>query len=130
MAYLMKPVLKNGAAGGGAHSAPPVPASEAIPEMRSQTILASNREMRCAFLDNSVNQVLAVRPLKRQGCTVTLARNGHEVLRELSKANFDAIFIDGQMPSMTGFEATQAISEERKRLRQSHSDDCHDCARG
>jgi len=61
-----------------------------------------------------VNQVLAVRLLERQGCKVTLARNGHEVLRELSKANFDAIFMDGQMAGMTGFEATQAIRRNER----------------
>jgi len=64
--------------------------------------------------DNSVNQVLAVRLLERQGCHVTIAQNGHEVLAALGRTTFDAIFMDGQMPLMTGFEATEAIRNDER----------------
>jgi len=59
--------------------------------------------------DNPVNQLLAVRLLERRSCQVQVANNGREVLSRLENEEYDAILMDGQMPFMTGFEATQAI---------------------
>jgi two-component system, sensor histidine kinase and response regulator len=110
-AYLMKPVRKaelQAAVLKALHLSSQ--AKRTGDEIAAQPAIGSARSLRILLAeDNSVNQVLALRLLERQDCTVTLARNGHEVLRELGRANFDAIFMDGQMPSMTGFEATAAI---------------------
>jgi PAS domain S-box-containing protein len=61
--------------------------------------------------DNSVNQRLAIRVLEKLGCTVKLATNGLEAV-ELFKNSGEAIeiiFMDCQMPVMSGYDATRAI---------------------
>jgi two-component system sensor histidine kinase/response regulator len=65
--------------------------------------------------DNAVNQRLAVRLLEKRGHRVTVAGNGREALAALSKAKFDLVFMDVQMPEMDGLEATGAIREQEKR---------------
>jgi signal transduction histidine kinase/CheY-like chemotaxis protein len=64
--------------------------------------------------DNLVNKLLAVRLLERRGCQVQVANNGREVLSRLEHEEYDAILMDGQMPFMTGFEATEAIRLREK----------------
>jgi len=59
--------------------------------------------------DGRVNQMVAIRLLEDRGHSVTLANNGREALDLLSKASFDAILMDVQMPEMNGYEATAAI---------------------
>jgi two-component system sensor histidine kinase/response regulator len=59
--------------------------------------------------DNIVNQKLALRLLQRMGAEVTLAGNGVEALAALRDADFDAVFMDCQMPLMDGFDATRQL---------------------
>jgi two-component system sensor histidine kinase/response regulator len=59
--------------------------------------------------DNIVNQKLALRLLQRMGAQVSLAANGIEALAALRDADFDAVFMDCQMPQMDGFEATRQL---------------------
>ncbi|HEY7209875.1 MAG TPA: response regulator [Bryobacteraceae bacterium] len=59
--------------------------------------------------DNAINQQLAMTLLRKQGHSVALARNGQEALDLLERADFDLVFMDLQMPVMSGFEATAAI---------------------
>jgi two-component system sensor histidine kinase/response regulator len=59
--------------------------------------------------DNIVNQKLAFRLLQRMGAEVTLAGNGVEALAALRDADFDAVFMDCQMPLMDGFDATRRL---------------------
>src|SRR5258708_1719768 len=61
--------------------------------------------------DNPVNQRVACRMLEKNGHTVVVAGNGREALRALEGQEFDAVFMDVQMPEMDGFEATAAIRE-------------------
>jgi len=65
--------------------------------------------------DNVMNQKVTHGLLERLGCHVTIADNGAVALRVLEKQNFDVIFMDGNMPIMDGFEATQKIRENEKR---------------
>lgn len=61
--------------------------------------------------DNPVNQKLAKRILEKLGYRVSIANDGQEALHAIS-ANphgFVAIFMDCQMPVMSGFDATRAI---------------------
>ena len=59
--------------------------------------------------DNPVNQRVAVRQLQRFGVNAEIARNGAEAVEALSRADYDLVFMDVQMPEMDGFEATQAV---------------------
>ncbi len=61
--------------------------------------------------DNVVNQKVAGLLLRRAGCHVTLASNGREAVEAVQEQPFDLVFMDCQMPTMSGFEATQAIRE-------------------
>jgi two-component system sensor histidine kinase/response regulator len=64
--------------------------------------------------DNSVNQLLVVKLLQKQGHAVVVANNGLEVLASLRKQEFDFILMDIQMPKMGGLEATAVIREYEK----------------
>jgi signal transduction histidine kinase/ActR/RegA family two-component response regulator len=63
--------------------------------------------------DNKVNQKLAKMMLTKAGYQVDIASDGQvaiDMLRERPK-DFDLVFMDIQMPSMDGFQATAAIRE-------------------
>jgi signal transduction histidine kinase/CheY-like chemotaxis protein len=59
--------------------------------------------------DNVVNQRLAAALLTRDGHHVTIVDNGAQAVAAGAHGQFDAIFMDVQMPEMDGFEATAAI---------------------
>ena len=64
--------------------------------------------------DDAVNQRLITRLLQKRGHTVVLARNGLEAVEAFEKQSFDIVLMDGQMPEMDGFAATQRIREKEK----------------
>jgi CheY-like chemotaxis protein len=70
--------------------------------------------------DNTVNQKVAVRMLEKIGHTADIAGNGVEVLRAISHATYDIVFMDCQMPEMDGFEATLQIREMDGTARHTH----------
>ncbi len=59
--------------------------------------------------DNRINQKVAKTMLKRLGCSVDIATNGVEALERFESGEYDMIFMDCQMPEMSGFEATREI---------------------
>ncbi|MCU0857595.1 MAG: response regulator, partial [Pontiellaceae bacterium] len=67
--------------------------------------------------DNPVNQKVAAAMIKKTGCNVTVAINGAVALEQLLAHKFDFIFMDCQMPVMDGFEATRAIRQMDKGIR-------------
>jgi two-component system, sensor histidine kinase and response regulator len=69
--------------------------------------------------DNLVNQRLAVRILEKNQCSVTVAQDGREALRQLDRQAFDIVLMDVQMPQMDGFEAT-ALIRDRERQTGKH----------
>lgn len=63
--------------------------------------------------DNSTNQILAKQYLEMLGYRVEAVGNGLEVLDAVNTKSYDVIFMDGQMPEMDGYLATQTL---RRRL--------------
>ena len=62
--------------------------------------------------DYPVNQVFARKLLAKFGfSTIDLAENGKEALEKVAYHEYDAIFMDCQMPVMDGFEATRILRE-------------------
>lgn len=59
--------------------------------------------------DNLVNQKFLVSLLNIMGYKPASVLNGREVLEMMETENFDIIFMDIQMPEMSGIEATQLI---------------------
>jgi CheY-like chemotaxis protein len=99
---------------------------EAIQKVRSQVQerpkeIASEHRVNARPLsillaeDGEVNRAVMVELLKRSGHRVTLVEDGGEAVDAWRKQTFDAIFMDLQMPTMDGIEATKAIRREESK---------------
>ncbi|MCK4302693.1 MAG: response regulator [Candidatus Eisenbacteria sp.] len=66
--------------------------------------------------DNAVNQMVALRVLKRMGHYVDTASNGLKALQELERDSYDVVLMDIQMPEMDGFEATKVIRDPQSKV--------------
>lgn len=90
-----------------------------LPIEHSRTVYPANRDsVRTDFRghvllveDNKENQLLAERMLKSFGCDVAVANDGAEAVSKLSGEHFDLVFMDCQMRTMNGYEATEAIRQ-------------------
>ena len=60
--------------------------------------------------DNPVDQRVLQEFLGMAGMQTTVAANGHEVLKHLQQAHFDALVLDTQMPDMGGVEVARRIA--------------------
>ncbi len=70
--------------------------------------------------DNPINQKLIKRVLENIGINVILADNGKEAFELRSTQKFDVVFMDIQMPVMSGIEATHAILAYEKEKNIAH----------
>jgi signal transduction histidine kinase/DNA-binding response OmpR family regulator/HAMP domain-containing protein len=59
--------------------------------------------------DNTVNQQLVVRLLRKRDLRADVVANGREAIATLARVPYDLVLMDCQMPEMDGFEATRAI---------------------
>lgn len=69
----------------------------------------------CHFLlaeDGKINRAVFMGMIERLGHQVTWVENGADALQAWREQEFDAIFMDVQMPEMDGLQATQAIRQE------------------
>ncbi|MFT5461274.1 MAG: two-component system sensor histidine kinase/response regulator [Planctomycetota bacterium] len=59
--------------------------------------------------DNLVNQKVAGLLLRTLGCEVSVVGNGRDAIHAVQSGAFDLVFMDCQMPIMSGFDATRGI---------------------
>lgn len=59
--------------------------------------------------DAPMNQMVVCKVLERLGLSSKVANNGQEALDLLAQESFDLVLMDGQMPVMDGYEATELI---------------------
>ena len=75
-----------------------------IPEQMSGNVLVAD--------DEAMNQELIAMYLEDIGDTVTFADNGEHAVEKALKSNFDPIFIDMQMPILSGIDAVKKLRKE------------------
>ncbi|MEI9975393.1 MAG: response regulator [Ignavibacteriota bacterium] len=82
----------------------------AADEGASSKVLFAGRRIRVLVAeDNVVNQKVAGLMLQRVGLRPDFAVNGREAVDMCSRAPYDLIFMDCQMPQMDGYEAAREI---------------------
>jgi len=64
--------------------------------------------------DSIVNQMVAVRLLKKLGYDADVAANGLEAIDAVERSSYHAVLMDCQMPEMDGFEATRRLREREQ----------------
>ncbi|MBF0461722.1 MAG: response regulator [Magnetococcales bacterium] len=64
--------------------------------------------------DNPINQQVAGEMLRKIGLLVDVAGNGQEAVESVARADYEAVFMDIQMPVLDGYAAARALrSQER-----------------
>ena len=63
--------------------------------------------------DNIINQKVAEKIFDRLAYKITIVNNGQEAIDIVEKTNFDLIFMDIQMPLMSGIDATKILRQKK-----------------
>jgi len=87
------------------------PISKDVSDQLKSKIYQSGLEEKKILLveDNKLNQIVAMKVLKKFGADVQLAENGQEAVDMVLKHNFNLVLMDIHMPIMDGIEATKTI---------------------
>jgi signal transduction histidine kinase/CheY-like chemotaxis protein len=64
--------------------------------------------------DQDEIRALTAMQLERRGYRVVAVRNGQEALEALKRERFDVVFLDEDMPVMTGVQVVRAIRQQQK----------------
>ncbi|MGD8783450.1 MAG: ATP-binding protein [Thioalkalispiraceae bacterium] len=78
-------------------------ASQDMPLLKGSVLLAE---------DTEINQLLIAKYLNKMGVEVTVANNGEEAVKLALKNDFDLIYMDMQMPIMSGTDATIELRKQ------------------
>lgn len=81
---------------------------DSVNSVQSHSVTLSKKHI-LVVEDNDVNSLIARKMLEKLGHEVDVVTNGAEAIDRITKQNFDAVFMDCQMPVMDGFEATARI---------------------
>lgn len=66
--------------------------------------------------DNSINQEITLRMLKKAGYRAEVVANGKEAITAMTKIKYDLILMDCQMPEMDGYEATKTLRMQNHQI--------------
>lgn len=80
-----------------------------IPEQAEKVIPRGNGINILVAEDNTLNQMLVTRVLKKQGFEIDVAGNGLIAIDKHKNNDFDVILMDLQMPEIDGYDATRRI---------------------
>jgi len=93
----------------------PIDPAEGAGAPAGESTLETAAAAKCRVLlveDNPTNQFLAEEYLRRIGCAVVVARNGHDAVQLASQRDFDVILMDCHLPELDGFGATAQIRRQ------------------
>jgi signal transduction histidine kinase/CheY-like chemotaxis protein/HPt (histidine-containing phosphotransfer) domain-containing protein len=62
--------------------------------------------------DNPINQKVALSIFETIGFSIEVANNGEEAIQKISESTYDLIFMDIQMPTLNGLDATKQLREQ------------------
>lgn len=91
------------------YSKPDKDSKLALPDAKLQGQLSGMKVL--VAEDNKVNVLVLTPLLKKWGVAYTVANDGMEAIDLVSKADFDAVIMDIQMPNVDGREATSVIRQ-------------------
>ena len=63
--------------------------------------------------DNLINQKIAEKIFARLDYSITIVSNGLEAVEKMEENNYDVIFMDVQMPVMSGIDATKELRQKK-----------------
>ena len=92
------------------------PARDPVAETRfnaeDRMFFSQDQTMRILLVDDDLtNQRVAMAMLEKLGCVPDVVTSGKEALTALSKASYDLVFMDCQMPEMDGYATTRKIRQ-------------------
>jgi two-component system, sensor histidine kinase and response regulator len=108
--YLTKPVSQSDLWDGIVAAIGTTGGEQEQPLVTIHSIRENRRKLKILLAeDNLVNQQLAARILEKRGHSVEVVGDGKKALAALSRAQFDLVLMDIQMPELDGFQTTAAI---------------------